>query len=133
MFNENKGIKHYLLTGLFSILPITFTYIILLTLFNYISNPGTILLQSIFNNKIPRYFPEILGFFIIIFFIYIIGIIISNVIGEKLYSWVESIIFKIPFVSSVYKTIKQIVLALSGPNSSAFKKVVYIERLLSIC
>ena len=49
------NIKHYLFTGLLSILPLTATYWIVLKLFNFFSNPGYKLVEFIFSEKIPKY------------------------------------------------------------------------------
>ena len=48
-------------------------------------------------------------------------------LGKRIYSWFERILSRIPFVNTVYRTIKQITTHLSGPNRQAFKKVVFIE------
>jgi len=123
----NKGPKHYLITGLLSILPIALTYWIITRLFQYFSKPGAKILAIIFKNHVPKYIPEIAGFILTLLFIYIIGLLISNVIGKQIYIWIENILSRIPFVNTVYKTIKQITSNISGPDRQAFKQVVYIE------
>ena len=123
----NKGTKHYLITGLLSILPIALTYWIITKLFQFFSNPGAKLVAIIFKNHVPKYIPEIAGFILTLLFIYITGLLISNVIGKQIYLWFENILSRIPFVNSVYKTIKQITSNISGPDRQAFKQVVFIE------
>ena len=124
---SNKSTKHYIITGLLSILPIALTYWIVLKLFQFFSNPGAKIVAIIFKNNIPRYIPELTGFILTISFIYLIGLLISNVIGKQLYVWFEKILSRIPFVNTVYRTIKQITSHLSGSDRQAFKKVVFIE------
>ena len=124
---SNKSTKHYIITGLLSILPIALTYWIVIKLFQFFSNPGAKIVAIIFKNNIPRYIPELTGFILTISFIYLIGLLISNVIGKQLYVWFEKILSRIPFVNTVYRTIKQITSHLSGPERQAFKKVVFIE------
>ena len=53
--------------------------------------------------------------------------IVSNVLGKKIYAFFESILSKIPLVSYIYNTIKQITDTLTVSQKQAFKKVVYIE------
>ena len=55
------------------------------------------------------------------------GLLISNVFGKQIYAWFEKILSRIPFVNTVYRTIKQITSHLSAPDRQAFKKVVFIE------
>jgi len=122
-----KSTKHYLLTGLFSILPIALTYWIIIKLFQYFSNPGAKIVAVLFNNNVPKYIPELAGFILTILFIYVTGILISNVLGNRIYTWFENILSYIPIVKTIYKTIKQITSQLSGPDAQAFKKTVFIE------
>ena len=123
----NKSTKHYLIAGLFSIMPIAVTYLIIIKLFQFFSNPGSKFVAVIFKNEIPLYIPELIGFILTILFIYITGILISNVLGKQIYVWIEKILLRIPVVNVVYRTIKQITTHLSGPNRHAFRDVVFIE------
>ena len=122
-----KTNKYYLLTGLFSILPIAATYWIVIYLFNFFSKPGSKIVELIFHDNIPSYVPEITGFIFTIIFIYLTGILISNVIGKSIYKWIEKILSHIPIINTVYVTIKKITLTISKPDRDSFKKVVFIE------
>ena len=124
---SSKSTKHYILTGLFSILPIASTYWIIVKLFYFFSNPGSKIVEIIFSDKVPLYIPELAGFILTILFIYIIGILVSNVLGKRVYLWIEGVLARIPVVNAVYRTIKQITTSISGPDRQAFKKVVFIQ------
>ena len=124
---SKKSPRYYLITGLLSIIPVAATYWIIFHLFHFFSNPGATIVEFIFKDKVPDYVPELTGFLLTVIFIYLIGILVSNVIGKRLYSWFETILAKIPIVNAVYKTIKQITTTLSHPERQAFKKVVYIQ------
>ena len=123
----NKSTKYYLITGLLSILPIALTYWIIIKLFQFFSNPGAKIVAIIFKDHVPQYIPELAGFVLTISFIYCTGLLISNVLGNKIYGWFEKVLSRIPFVNTIYRTIKQITSHLSGPDREAFKKVVFIE------
>ena len=122
-----KSFKYYIFTGLLSILPLAATYWILLKLFQFFSTPGAAIVEFIFKDKVPKYVPELAGFILTILFISFAGMVVSNVLGKRIYAWFETVLSRIPIVSVVYRTIKQITSSLSGPNRQAFKKVVYIE------
>ena len=122
-----KSFKYYIFTGLLSILPLAATYWILLKLFQFFSTPGATIVEYIFKDKVPKYIPELAGFILTILFISFAGMVVSNVFGKRIYAWIETGLLRIPIVSVVYRTIKQITTSLSGPNRQAFKKVVYIE------
>ena len=119
--------KRYLITGILSIVPIFSTYWIIKQLFLILSSPGTELYYIIFGNTKIDYIPEFLGFLLTIFTIYLIGLLVTNIIGKRLFIRIEKFVSKIPFVNIVYKTVKQITQSLSSPNRSAFKKVVKIQ------
>jgi uncharacterized membrane protein len=55
------------------------------------------------------------------------GIIATNYFGQRLVSWGESILSRIPLVRSIYKMVKQVINAVFSTNSEAFRKVVLIE------
>ena len=135
---QDKKIQQYLLTGLISIIPIYLTYWIIKNLFLFFSGPGGIIVGLFLPDFINQNFEfggitllsllqKTLGFILTIASLYFLGLIISNVFGEKLYKLFESLLEKIPFVSKVYKSIKQITASLSGANSKAFQKVVLVE------
>ena len=124
---SSKTTKHYIFTGLFSILPIAATYWIVVTLFHYFSTPGAKIVEIIFSNKVPPYIPELAGFILTLLFIYTIGILVSNVLGKRVYLWIEGILSRIPVINAVYRTFKQITTSISSPGRQAFKKVVFIE------
>ena len=130
--------QKYIITGIMSIIPITLTYWIIKSLFLFFSGPGGwivgfILPESlnsvytIIGIEIASPLQKILGFILTIIFLYVLGLIISNVLGKKIYKFLESILNKIPVVNRIYKSIKQITGALSGTNSKAFQKVVLVE------
>ena len=122
-----KSFKYYIFTGLLSILPLAATYWIVLKLFQLFSTPGAAIVEFIFKDKVPKYIPELTGFILTILFISFAGIVVSNVLGKRIYAWFETVLSRIPVVNVLYRTIKQITSSLSGPNRQAFKKVVYIE------
>ena len=119
--------KNYFITGLFSIIPIAITYYIITKLFSVFSKPGQNLIKTIFPEVELPLLELLIGFLLTFLFIYFLGVIISNVLGKKLYSFFESILSKIPLVSYIYNTIKQITETLTVSQKQAFKKVVYIE------
>ena len=119
--------KNYFITGLFSIIPLAITFTIIKWLFDFFSGPGKKMINYIFPNSSAPIIENIIGFVLTFLFIYLIGIIISNVLGKRLYSIFENILAKIPLVNYIYNTIKQITDTLTVSQKHAFKKVVYIE------
>ncbi|MBC8214770.1 MAG: DUF502 domain-containing protein [Candidatus Marinimicrobia bacterium] len=118
--------KQNLIAGIFAILPVALTLWLIYKLFSLFAGPGSQILDIFFNEKMP-YVSDFIGFIFTIAFIYFLGLFIRNILGKKIFSWIESIMSKIPLVNTIYKTIKQITTTISGTNKRAFKKVVLIQ------
>ena len=108
-------------------LPIIVTFVILRFIIDLLD-------QTI--SLIPRaYQPEMLlgtnipglGVILSLFLLVITGIIATNIIGQRLFVWSESILAKIPLVRTIYNTSKQVIQAMFSPNSKAFRKVLLVE------
>ena len=123
-----KGkISNNIIAGILSIVPIYLTFWILKNLFILFSNPGSKLVVNLFGfDKIP-YISEITGFFLTVTFLFTVGLFVKNLLGKKIMDYLEEFLHKIPIVSMVYKTIKQITASLGDPKKQSFKKVVIIE------
>ncbi|MDC1050934.1 DUF502 domain-containing protein [Candidatus Marinimicrobia bacterium] len=132
-----KNYRKYIFTGIMSIIPIAITYWIIENLFVFFSKPGKYLIDSlyqfylfenfIFITRFYNYLAYVTGFTLTLFFLYFLGLIVSNVLGRKIYNYFEEFLNKIPIVNKVYKTIKQITNTFSKPNNQAFQKVVLLE------
>tara|TARA_Y100000994_G_C15496603_1_gene361681 strand:- start:60 stop:680 length:621 start_codon:yes stop_codon:yes gene_type:complete len=128
--------KKYILTGIISIIPVYITYWIIEQIFLIVSIPGKNIISyftSLFNfsNEINIQLITIteymLGFILTIMSLFFLGLIISNVVGKKIYSYFETLLNSIPVVNKVYSSIKQIISTLSIDNKKSFKKVVMIQ------
>ena len=119
--------KNYFITGLFSIIPLAITYYIITKLFSIFSKPGQNLIQYLFPKANLPLIELLIGFILTFLFIYTLGLVISNVLGKKLYSFFESILSKIPLVNYIYNTIKQITETLTISQKHAFKKLFILN------
>ena len=121
------SLRKYILAGMVVWLPIIVTFVILRFIIDLLD-------QTI--SLIPRaYQPEMLlgtnipglGVILSLFLLVITGIIATNIIGQRLFVWSESILAKIPLVRTIYNTSKQVIQAMFSPNSKAFRKVLLVE------
>ena len=128
--------KKYILTGIISIIPVYTTYWIIEQIFLIVSIPGKNIISyftSLFNLsndiniKLITITEYMLGFILTIMFLFFLGLIISNVVGKKIYSYFETLLNSIPIVNKVYSSIKQIISTISIDNKKSFKKVVMIQ------
>jgi uncharacterized membrane protein len=118
-------LKKIFITGLAVIIPIGLTLYILVFLIGTMDN----LLKIV-----PiRYQPEVLlgfripGLGVIVTVIFICGLITKSYFGYKIVSSGEDLVDKIPFVRSIYQSIKQVSDSMFTDRLSSFKKVVLVE------
>ncbi len=122
-----KDFKKNIITGVLAILPAALTWIILVKLFGFFSNPGSKIVKTIFGENTPKYVSDFTGFILTLLFIYFLGLLVTNIFGKKLVNWFDTFISKIPVAKTIYRTIKQITTSIAAPNKNAFQKVVLVE------
>jgi len=132
-----KNFKNYIFTGIISIIPISITFWIIQKLFLFFSVPGKLIVDLIINENIVQnyvylsyiyiFINRLLGFLLTLIFLYMLGLIIKNVVGKRIYTFFEFILANIPIINKIYKTIKSITDSLTSTKEQAFTKVVMIE------
>ena len=116
-----QTIKRRIFAGLIALMPIMATYWIIRLLFDFLDRFSGPLLKTI-GIEIPG-----LGIILTILFIFIIGLFVTNVLGRTVLRWSEIVVAKVPIVSTIYNSIKQITGAFSGSTAKSFQRVVLIE------
>ncbi|MEE8437405.1 MAG: DUF502 domain-containing protein [Candidatus Neomarinimicrobiota bacterium] len=114
-------LRKIILTGLFAVLPIAATVWILRIIFLFLEGMTAPILKRL-GIEIPG-----VGLLLTLVIIFLLGLFVTNVLGKRLFSWGEKILHKIPMVSTIYSTIKQITNAFSGATVRSFKKVIFIQ------
>lgn len=123
----SKSFRSYLLTGLVVWLPILVTFVVLRFIIDMLD--GTIAMlpdayqpQALIGIRLPG-----LGVIISLLLLLGTGIFATNFFGQRLMSWGEAILAKIPGVRTIYSTSKQVIQAVFATNSQAFRKAMLIE------
>jgi len=120
-------LKRYFIAGLLVLLPLWVTF------------EAIVFLVSLFDRSLhlvpTKYHPEILlgfdvpGFGILVSVVIVLftGMLVANILGNKLLHWWERFLSKIPLVRSIYTAVKQIVEAVVGKDESTFQKVYLVQ------
>ncbi len=124
---KSKSIRSYLLAGLVVWLPILITIVVLRFIIDLLDNTLALIPDA--------YQPERLigvhipGFGVILSLVLLVstGIFATNFFGQRLVSWGESILSRIPLVRSIYNAVKQVINTVLSTNSEAFRKVLLVE------
>ncbi len=123
--------KKNFITGLLVLIPLVLTAWVLFSLVEFLDQAVLFLPE----HMRPEYFfgSDIFGFGLILtaLVIFVIGIIANNFFGKKLIIIYEAIFNKVPFVKSVYSSIKQVSDTLLTSSGKAFSKAVLIEFPIS--
>lgn len=132
-----KSFRNTFLSGLLVIAPIFVTVAITVWLFNKLTAiiPEMLKKWSPFldelldQSQIAELSIQMVGLLIIIAGIFLIGLIAKNVVGRKLLGTMENLLMRIPMISSVYSTIRQIGHAIlnSSEAEGMFRKVILFE------
>ncbi|MFH0839283.1 MAG: DUF502 domain-containing protein [Candidatus Omnitrophota bacterium] len=122
----SKRLRRYFFAGLAVTLPIVITCYILFIFFRFADN--------LLGKYINKFLKDVLGYgipgiglVIGILFVLFVGIITTHFIGKRLIPLLERWFSRLPFVSLIYPSAKQMVNVLFSKENLPFKKVVMIE------
>lgn len=116
------NIKNNLLSGLVLTVPLVITIIVLRAIFNTFDRLILPIIQKYFDVDIPG-----LGIIVGLILIYLIGMITKNYFAHKIIERGERILARIPIAKTVYSSVKQILMTISGSSKGSFKRVVLVE------
>jgi len=117
-----KKLRRQFIAGIFASIPLGATILILVWIFNTVDNLLQPIITAIWGHAIWG-----VGFGVTVVLIYLVGVIVSNVMGKRLIRYGESLIARIPIFKQLYSTIKHIVTSFSAPDKTAFLQVVLVE------
>lgn len=118
-----RQLRGHFLTGVLIIVPLGITILILIWLFDTIDNILQPIIVAIAGHPIRG-----VGFGVILVLIYVVGLVTSNLVGKRLYYYIEQFFFyRIPVVKQLYQGIKQVLESFSSSKRSEFLQVVMVE------
>lgn len=118
----SKKLMRQFLAGLFVIVPIGITVLILVWIFNVIDSILQPVIQLIVGHPVPG-----IGFGVTVVLIYLVGVMASNIGGSRLIHYGESLLSKVPIIGRLYKSIEQIMESFSSSGKNGLMQVVLVE------
>ena len=135
-----------IVAGLVTVIPLWITYEIVRFVFNFAFNTmksateplakklAIALQESTPSPRIAelmeyyqRWIVPSLAVLLTLFLLYCLGLFGANVFGSRMIAAVEGVFERLPFIKVVYRSIKQIVTAIGGPQSMQFQRVVLVD------
>ncbi|MFM9834923.1 MAG: DUF502 domain-containing protein [Methylophilaceae bacterium] len=119
--------KKYFITGLLVLVPLFITLWVLHTLINTMDQSLLLLPvswrpKSLVGAEIPG-----IGALLTLLIIFLTGLIATNFFGKQLILLWESLLSRVPFVKSIYSSVKQVSDTLFSDSGNAFRKALLIE------
>ena len=121
MNSITQNFRSKLFAGLATLLPLYFTFIVVKFLFISLEKTSGPLLKKLGFN-IPG-----LGIILTIILIYILGLLVTNFLGKKIFKLGEKVVKKVPVVNIIYSTLKQITDTFTKGSKDTFKGAIYIQ------
>jgi len=121
-----KTIRTTFVAGLIVVVPIGLTVWILIWIFNGVED----LLAPVVAWIFERFGAEPItgvGFGITVLLIFVIGIIMTNVVGRRIVRWGESMLGKVPVARLLYVAFREVFRGFSEENANSFLAVVLVE------
>jgi len=110
------------LAGLLVVGPLWMTYVALKFFFRMLDSFFAPIVTHWLHFSVPG-----LGFILLLAFLYLIGLITTNILGRSIVHFGESVLSRIPVVKNIYYAAKQLFHTLSISRTLGFKRVVFVE------
>jgi uncharacterized membrane protein len=120
-------VKKYLLTGLLVWVPLGITIWVLDLTISTLDQSLLLLPVNWYPDKLLGIHIPGLGVILTVAIVLGTGLLVHNVLGQRLLSYWEGLLRRIPVVSSIYHSVKQVSDTLLSSNGLAFRKVLLVR------
>lgn len=122
-----KRMKRIFLTGLAVVIPAGLTIYILFFIIDVMDSLLGVIPDGFHPDRLFGFHIPGLGVIVTVLLIFCCGLVTTSYLGNRLFSFGERIVGKIPFVRSLYQAIKRIAESLFMDKAQSFKRVVICE------
>jgi uncharacterized membrane protein len=119
-----KHIQVFMFRGLLAVIPILLCWLAVHIMYVFIDKRIMVFLSKYFEvRKIPG-----MGILLLLLSLYLLGLIVSNIIGHRIFKLFEDITQRIPFINTIYGAGKQLSHGLSmADGKQTFQKAVLVK------
>lgn len=119
--------KRYFITGLLIWVPLGITVWVLNLLIGTMDQSLLLLPEAVHPRKWLGFNIPGVGAILTLLVIFLTGVATTNIIGQRLVRFWESVLSRIPVVKSIYYSVKQVSDTLFSSSGEAFKKVLLVR------
>ena len=120
-------IKRYFVTGLLIWVPLAITAWVLSLIAGIADQSLLLLPESMRPHKLVGFDIPGTGVVLTLLVILTTGLLAANFIGQRLVRWWEQLLARIPVVSSIYNSVKQVSDTLFSSSGNAFRKALLVQ------
>ena len=119
--------KKYFVTGLLVLVPLFITVWVLSTLIHTMDQSLLLLPESWRPKSLVGFELPGIGALLTLGIIFVTGLIATNIFGQQLIMLWESFLARVPFVKTIYSSVKQVSDTLFSDSGNAFRKAVLVQ------
>ncbi|MCL2658293.1 MAG: DUF502 domain-containing protein [Betaproteobacteria bacterium] len=119
--------KKYFITGLLIWVPLTITLWVLSLIVGTLDQSLLLLPLEWRPKRLIGWDIPGIGALLMLLVVMLTGLVAANYFGQRLVSFWEGLLVRIPFVNSIYSSVKQVSDTVFAPNGQAFRKALLIE------
>jgi uncharacterized membrane protein len=117
-----QWLRRTLVTGFFVTVPLAVSVIALVWTFRWVDRMSRGVSERMFGSSLPG-----LGIAVGVALLLVVGALARNIMGRRLLAKGEELLMHVPFFSTVYGPVKQLLAAFSPDNEYGFKHVVLVQ------
>ena len=119
--------KNYFITGLLVLVPLFITIWVISTLIQTMDQSLALLPLAWHPKQLFGFYVPGVGAILTLAIIFITGLIATNIFGQQLILLWESFLSRVPFVKTIYSSVKQVSDTLLSNSGNAFRKALLIQ------
>lgn len=127
LYRLRRHLLTKMLSGLLILIPFFIAYFVLVFVFRIILSIISPILRLGLYSGIPENIITILSIIILVFIVYLLGVLATYSFGKKMVALTETLLLKIPLLKTVFSASKTAISALSINREASFSSVVFIE------
>lgn len=122
-----KQLKKYFITGLLIWVPLVITVWVLSAIIGTMDQSLRLLPEALHPTHLFGFNIPGVGALLTLLVILLTGLVTTNIVGQRLVRFWESLLARIPIVKSIYYSVKQVSDTLFSGNGEAFRKVLLVH------
>jgi len=119
----SQWVRRNFIAGFFVTVPLVISVAALVWIFQVVDGVMAPLYARLLGRPVPG-----LGLLTTILFVWLAGVVASNVIGRRVLQRTEYYLLQVPVFRAIYAPIRQLISAFSPDNETGFKRVVMVEQ-----